>query len=398
MSKHWTPSISTLDSGVEGIKLDDLSQASHCVATRLHTPDRGREEVPLVTPIFHSSTYKVQSVQHYADVLQEGGYIYSRLGNPTCEAVECAINALERGAGSLVFGCGMAALSTALLASLKAGDHVVACNPLYSGTHSIMKEVFPKFNIEVSWVQSGCGIEEYAKKIKDNTKLLFGETPCNPLISITDLSALASLAKSKGLLTVVDSTYAPPTIQQPISLGIDVVIHSATKYLGGHSDLVAGVITTSTSPFEASLLLRGVKTLSIRVDRHCSNAIKIAQFLEEHPKVAKVFYPGLRTDPGYEIAKRQMKQFGGMVAFEMKEGFQAAKTVIENVRLVQLAVSLGGVESLIEHPASMTHGPMIMTDEHRKEGLITGGLVRLSVGLEDAEDLIKDLQQALEKA
>ncbi|KAL3860736.1 hypothetical protein ACJMK2_010814 [Sinanodonta woodiana] len=412
MSRHWNPAKSVLDNGVDGLHITDLSLDSIVTSSRYI----GHGTEPLVPPIQISSTYKIKSVDEYIRILQEGGYIYSRLGHMNSDAVEAAINAIEQGAGTLVFSAGMSAFSAAMFGLLKAGDHVVACYPCYSAAFDLFDKIMTKFGVEVSWVHSGCSVEEYRTSVKENTRLLYGETPCNPTMAILDLEEFGKLGKSLGdnVLTMVDGTFASPYLQQAMKYGIDISFNSCTKYLGGHSDLTAGSLTFSTvslwkhmkryqtslglqlSPHDASLLLRGIKTLHVRMERHSSNAMKVAEFLEHHPKVKKVMYPGLKSHPQHEIAKKQMRSFSGMISVEIKGGIEGGKALVENVRLIQLAVSLGGVESLIEHPATMTHGPMIMSDEERKKGHITDGLVRISIGLEDPDDLIKDLAQALE--
>jgi cystathionine beta-lyase/cystathionine gamma-synthase len=326
--------------------------------------------------------------------------------------VEKAVNELEQGEGSIVFGSGMAAISTTLLAFLKPGDHLIASSPLYGCTFKLMS-LLKTFNIDVSLVD-GTDIVAFKAALRPNTKLLYGETPSNPLLTVLDLEAFASLAQQHGLVSVVDATFASPQLLKPIRYGIDVSIHSATKYLGGHSDLCAGVATVRTkeqlavlqgartllggilSPHDASLLLRGIRTLQVRMERQCDTALHIALFLNTHPAVAVVHYPGLPSHPQHDIAAAQMDKFGAMVAFEVKGGLDAAITVCNSLRVFQLAVSLGGVESLVEHPATMTHGPMAMTDKERLESHISDGLIRISVGLESVDELVSDLQHALE--
>lgn len=415
MSKKWFPPQSDLEKGVNGLHINDITPDTVATSSRFSSPPGPKTEA-LVPPIYHSSTYKLQSVDDYLKILEEGGYIYSRLGNFTNDSVCAVINSLEGGKGSLVFSTGMAAISTALLCFLKSGDHIVVNNPCYSGTYDIVVNILPRYGIEHTFVTTGCPVEEYRKHIKPNTRMLYGETPCNPNMAILDLEEFGKLGRSlDNVLTIVDSTFASPYLQPVIKHGIDISMHSCTKYLGGHSDLVAGCLTfgsvdlwktmihyqttlgTSMSPHDASLLLRGIKTLPIRMEKHSSNAQKVAEFLEKHPKVQKVMYPGLPSHPQHQIARKQMKMFSGMIAAEIRGGVQGGKILVENVRLVQLAVSLGGVESLIEHPATMTHGPMLMTSEDRLSGGITDGLVRISIGIEDPDDLIKDLQQALDK-
>ncbi|XP_022082451.1 uncharacterized protein LOC110974851 [Acanthaster planci] len=343
------------------------------------------------------------------------GYIYSRLANHSCESAAHAINSLEGGVGTLVFSSGMGAITTTLLALLKTGDHVIAPYPLYSTTYTMMKRTLSNYGIDVTFIEAG-NIEDYKKAIKPNTKIFYGETPNNPCLGILDLKAFADVARLvPTAVSVVDSTFASPYLQRPLELGVDIVIHSCTKYLGGHSDIVAGCMSTKDeeilsgicefqretgsclSPFDAFLLLRGVRTLPLRMEKHSQNGMKIAQYLEQHPKIGKVYYPGLPSHPQHEVAKKQMSAFGGMIAFEVADGLEAAKTLVESVKLINLAVSLGSTESLIEHPATMTHGPFQMRPEDRRKGGISDGLIRLSVGIENVDDLIRDLEQALAK-
>ncbi|XP_022082396.1 uncharacterized protein LOC110974817 [Acanthaster planci] len=376
---------------------------------------KGRElTTPLVPSISVASTFRINKVDEFMDCLRDG-YIYSRLANHSCESAAHAINSLEGGVGTLVFSSGIGAITTTLLALLKSGDHVIAPNSAYSGTYVLMKTMLPNYGVEVTFIEA-CNIEEYKKAIKPNTKIFYGETPCNPCLAVLDLKAFADVAKTvPTAISMVDSTFGSPYLQRPLDLGVDISIHSCTKYLGGHSDIVAGSVSTKDeeilygvgefqkqtgsclSPFDGFLLLRGVRTLPLRMEKHSQNGMKIAQYLEQHPKVSKVYYPGLPSHPQHEIAKKQMSAFGGMVVFEMADGLQAAKTLTESVKLITLAVSLGSIESLIEHPASMTHGPYLMTAEDRREGGISDGLVRMSVGIENADDLIRDLEQAFAK-
>jgi methionine-gamma-lyase len=304
----------------------------------------------------------------------------------------------------------MSAITTALFTALKGGDHVVAPEPVYGGTHEIFTKVLPDYGVEVTFAK-GTDIGEYRKAIQDNTKLLYGETPANPTMSLCDLRGLADLGREYQILTMIDSTFASPYNQRPLEMGIEVVIHSATKYLGGHSDIIAGTITSrekefhqqsfqtlklfggTLSPFDSFLLARGIKTLDVRMQRHNENAMKVAQFLEDHEKVENVFYPGLESHPQHGLARSQMSGYGGMMAFEVIGGAKAGQRVIENFEVIVLAVSLGGVESLVEHAATMTH--TMVPREERLKGGITDGLIRLSVGIEDADDLIADLDQAL---
>lgn len=315
------------------------------IATATKSINAGTE--PLVPPISHSSTYKIKNVDDYLRILKESGYIYSRLGNPNSESVECSINALEGGAGTLVFSSGMAAISAAFIGFLQAGDHVICQNPCYSGTFEMLDKVMKKFDVETTWVPAGCEVAEYEKHLRPNTKLLYGETPCNPMMTLLDLEAFGNLGTSKGIMTMVDSTFASPYCQAVIKHGIDVSMHSCTKYLGGHSDLTAGCLTfrdvqnwksmkrhqttlgAQLSPHDGSLLYRGIKTIHIRMSRHCSNAMKIAEFLEKHPKVDSVLYPGLPSHPQHELAIRQMKGFSGMIAVDIKGGLAGGKAFVE---------------------------------------------------------------------
>lgn len=410
MSQLWSPAKSQLEDLPENM-YSQLSMDTKATSTRFVHP--GTE--PLVPPVTHSSTYLIPSVDDYIRILKESGYIYGRLGNPNSDAVECAINALEEGAGTLVFTSGMAAISAVLICFLKAGDHVICQNPCYSGTFDLLDKILAKFGVETTYVAAGCNVEEYKKNIRPNTKLLYGETPCNPMLSILDLEEFGKLGTSKGIITIVDGTFASPFSQQSIQFDIDISMHSCTKYLGGHSDLTAGCLTfkdvkhwkvmkkyqttlgMQLSPHDASLLLRGIKTIHVRMPRHASNALRVAEFLQKHPNVRFARYPGLESHPQHDLAKKQMKNFSGMIAVEIIGGIDGGKAFVENVRLAQLAVSLGGVETLVEHPATMTHGPMIMSDKEREEAGITPGLVRISIGLEDPDDLIRDFKQALDK-
>ncbi|KAH3833542.1 L-methionine gamma-lyase-like [Dreissena polymorpha] len=410
MSQLWNPARSELET-LPDIDFSSLSIDTLATSTRFINP--GTE--PLVAPITHSSTYKIKNVDDYLRILQESGYIYGRLGNPNSDAVECAINALEGGAGTLVFTSGMAAISSALICFLQAGDHVICQNPVYSATFDMLDKILKKFGVETSWVPAGSDVDVYAQSIRPNTKLLYGETPCNPMMNLLNLEEFGKLGQSRAIMTMVDSTFASPFCQPTIKFGIDISMHSCTKYLGGHSDLTAGCLTfrevknwklmkryqsslgVQLSPHDGSLLLRGIKTIHVRMPRHCINAQKVAEFLEGHPKVSYVMYPGLKSHPQHDLAKQQMTRvFSGMLVVEIKGGIHGGKAFVENVRLGQLAVSLGGVETLLQHPATMTHGPMIMSDAERKKAGITDGLVRISVGLEDPDDLIRDFTQALE--
>uniref|UniRef100_A0ABM0M9D7 Cystathionine gamma-lyase-like n=1 Tax=Saccoglossus kowalevskii TaxID=10224 RepID=A0ABM0M9D7_SACKO len=349
---------------------------------------------PVVPPISVATTYEIDKCEDFAEAIKNE-YVYSRFGNHTCQVVAEVINKLEGGIGGLVFSSGMAAITTSLLANLDAGDHLIAPDPVYSGTHKYLEQMLPHHGVEISWVTAGCHVDEYRKLVKKNTKVLYAETPANPTMAVTDMEEFGRLGNSlPGVMTMVDATFASPYLLQPLKYDVDISIHSCTKYLGGHSDVLAGFVSTrrlelfeklssyqksmgsTLSPFDAYLLLRGVRTLHVRMDRHSSNALRIAQYLEQHPKILKVYYPGLPSHPQHEIAKKQMKLFGGMVSFELKGGLQAGKTFVESLRIPHLAVSLGGVESLIEHPASMTHGKALLGEEAFKQSTVPLGLVR----------------------
>lgn len=369
---------------------------------------------PVVPPIYQTSTFKFESAEHGASLFkgEAEGYIYTRMKNPTIEAMENAVAELEGGHKALGCASGMAAINTIFVALLKSGDHVVCSKSVYGPTMTLLHSVLSKFNIESTFVDTDI-TEQIEKAIKPNTKIVYVETPANPMISITDLEAAAKIAHSVGALLVVDNTFMSPALQQPFKLGADVVLHSMTKFLNGHADVVAGIIITKDEqmylnmrkvlnqlggvidPFNSFLVHRGLKTLSIRMQRHCENAMLIAEHLEKHPKVKWVRYPGLKSHPGYNIGLKQHAGHGGMISFELNGGFKAGETVMNNVKLCQLAVSLGGVETLIQHPASMTH--LSMGAEARKSAGITEGLVRLSVGIENVNDIINDLEQALSK-
>ena len=412
-SKQWNPAKSVLDDGLPSIPFSELSIDTLATSANFDPP----KHVPLVQPITHTSTYKLKGVEDFLRLPQESGYLYGRLGNPNCDAVECAINALERGAGTLIFTSGMAAITATFFGLLKAGDHVVCQNPVYSATFDVLSKTLAKFNVEVTWVPAGCDVQVYRDNVKPNTRMLYGETPCNPMMTILDMEEFGKLGQElrPNVLTMVDGTFASPYLQHALKYGIDISVHSCTKYLGGHSDLTAGCLTfkdvqtwktmkryqttfgMQLSPHDASLLLRGIKTIHIRMPRHSENAMKVAEFLESQPQIEWIRYPGLKSHPQHEVAKRQMKAYSGMIAIEVKGGKEGGRTFVESCKLAKLAVSLGGVETLLEHPATMTHGPLIMTDKEREKAGITEGLVRISVGLEDPGDLMRDFAQALAK-
>lgn len=367
-----------------------------------------------VAPIYQTSTFVFKDVDQGSKRFagEEEGYVYTRLGNPTITDLEVKMAALEGGEAAAGTAAGMAAISTTLLTLLKAGDHIVAGDTLYGCTHSLISHLLPQYGVEVTMVDTS-NSANIEKAMKYNTKVVYIETPANPTLKVVDIKAAAEIAHKGGAKLVVDNTFMSSYLQRPLELGADVVVHSATKYLGGHGDLIGGIIVGSKefiatakiphlkdfggiiSPFNAWLLSRGLKTLGVRMERHCENAQKVAEYLEKHPAVEAVYYPGLPSHPQHELAKEQMYGFGGMMSFELKGGIEAGKTLMNNVKMISLAVSLGCVDSLIQHPASMTHSPV--PKEDRLKAGITDGLVRLSVGIEDVEDIIADLDQALAK-
>ena len=365
-------------------------------------------------PIYQTSTFQFESAEDGARCFtgESDGYIYTRLGNPTIKVLENIVADLENGYGGIATSSGMGAVSTVYMALLNQGDHIVSSSAVYGPSRTLIESHFSRFGVESTYVDTS-DIENVKRSIKPNTKVLYVETPANPTISITDLKACAEISKQHNITFVVDNTFASPYLQQPIRFGADVVLHSITKFINGHADVVGGIIIAANKelydrihsmmtslgcnmdPHQAYLVIRGLKTLSLRVERAQANAMEIAQFLENHPKVEWVRYPGLRTHPQYELAKKQMKGPGSMISFGLKGGLEAGRKLMNSVKLAILAVSLGGVETLIEHPASMTHSK-VSEEEKRKSG-ISNGLVRYSVGIEDVADLIEDLKQALEK-
>ena len=358
----------------------------------------------VMTPIYQTSTYAQEAPGVHK------GYEYARTQNPTRTALEKSLAALENGFDAICFGSGMAAMD-AVIRLLNPGDEVILSNDLYGGSYRLMTKVYERFGIKPHFVDM-TDLQNVEDKMNDKTKLLWIETPTNPLLRLVDIKAACELAKKHNVLTCVDNTFASPFLQNPIDMGADIVTHSATKYLGGHSDVVLGAVVVSTKeladdlhfiqnsvggvpgPHDCFLVLRGIKTLHIRVERASKNAKKIAKFLEAHPKVNNVYYPGLKSHPQHELAKEQMRMPGAMVSFDlMLDSFEEAKKVLSNTEIFCLAESLGGVESLIGHPASMTHAS-IPREERIKSGL-TDSLIRLSVGLEDVDDLMDDLESAL---
>lgn len=355
-----------------------------------------------ISPIYLSTSYAFEGVETKR---------YPRYFNtPNQEALCKKIAMLEKGESSLIFGSGMAAISTTLFAFLQKGDHIVLQRTLYGGTANLVNEEFTKHGIEFSYVNSQT-IDGFEEKIQSNTKVIYIETPSNPLLTITDIKAIGELAKQKGITTIIDNTFASPVNQNPIALGIDIVLHSATKYLGGHSDILAGAVISnekninqifqvaknfggSLSDFTVWMLERSIKTLGIRVKQQNKNAIKLAKWLEKHEDIAAVYYPGLKSHPDYGIAKKQMKGFGGILSFELKKELNASNFQKE-LKLIKSSMSLAGVESTILSPTLTSHA--LLTKEERNLQGIKDGLLRLSVGIEEKEDLIQDIQQAIEK-
>jgi len=368
----------------------------------------------LSTPIYQSSTFAFESAEQGARLFagEEEGYIYTRIGNPTVAALEKEIAYLEGGDAAAAFSSGMAASHGLVLTLASTGDNIVASDTLYGGTHSLFQTVLPRMGIEAREVDA-TDLGNIERAIDERTKLIFVETPANPTMRLVDIEKCASIARKHKIPFAVDNTFATPYLQSPMALGADIVVHSATKYICGHGDTVAGLVVGGKeliahmkdeivkdvggciSPFNAWLLLRGLKTLAVRMERHSANAMKVAQYLSFHPMVDSVSYPGLRTHPEHELAKRQMRDFGGMIAFEVKGGREAGRILMNSVRLCVLAVSLGDCETLIQHPATMTHSTYSPEDLAKVK--ITEGLVRLSVGIEDPDDIVRDLRQALRR-
>ena len=409
--------------------MDEMFDFSTLCAQHYHVHEAALAGV--APPIVPSSTFLLSdaghssrlAAKHEAAESDEDGFFYSRWGSPTNQLAGRIVSALEGARGTFVFGSGMNAITTTLLTILRSGDHVVAPKALYGGTYEWLSIWGPRLGIDVTLVDATT-VSNYADAMTASTRLLYAETPANPTMRLTDLEALGALAlearaqsddTAGGVSVVVDGTFATPYHVRPLQQfpGVDAVIHAGTKYFGGHSDITAGTVSSNDSsllqalgkasklfggplaPFDAFLLARGLKTLDVRMARHAENAMEVARFLDTHPLVDAVFYPGLESHPDHALAQRQFRNgFGGMVSFDVAGGEAAGKRFVESVRLVNLAVSLGGVESLVEHAASMTH-TMVPADERREAG-ITDGLIRLSVGLESAQDIITDIDQALQ--
>jgi cystathionine gamma-lyase len=360
----------------------------------------------IMTPVYLTSTYVQDGPGEHK------GFEYSRTRNPTRDALQDCLAALEGAKFGAAFGSGLAA-SDMLMHLLESGDHVVCSDDVYGGTFRLFDKVFARHGLSFSWVDM-CDPEAVEKAITPQTKMLWVETPTNPMLKLIDLGRMVEIARAHKLLSVADNTFMTPYFQRPLEFGFDLVTHSTTKYLNGHSDVVGGFVCTNDAalaermyflqnavggipgPLDCFLVLRGVKTLHVRMERHAQNAMKVAQFLQSHPKVAKVTYPGLPSHPQHELARRQMKGFGGMMTFDIKGGLEPARRFLKTVKLFACAESLGGVESLIEHPAIMTHASV--PEQTRQKLGISDGLIRLSVGIEDGQDLVDDLAAALERA
>jgi methionine-gamma-lyase len=386
------------------------SRETQCVHASLMEDANGA----VVPPIYQTSTFKFRNADHGASLFagREKGYIYTRMANPTVEGVENAVAVLEGGYAGVGCASGMAALHLAFASVVKAGDHVICSESVYGPVVGLLKTQFGNLGVTVTFVDTS-DLEAVRKAVRPETTLVHVETPGNPTLVVSDLAAIAEIAHANGAKMSVDNTFMSPILQRPLEHGADIVIHSMTKFLNGHADVVAGMVVVkdeesyghmrrmsnaiggTIDPFNSFLVARGIKTLAIRMKRHCENGMKVAGFLAGHSRVGRVMYPGLESDPGHEVHSRQADGPGGLISFELKGGVEAGKTLMDSVRLCVLAVSLGGVETLIQHPASMTHASM--GPEARAQAGITDGLVRISVGIEDAGEIIADLEQGLGK-
>ncbi|MFO8066607.1 MAG: PLP-dependent aspartate aminotransferase family protein [Bacteroidales bacterium] len=365
-------------------------------------------------PIYQTSTFRFKNSEHGAKCFEDNanGYIYTRINNPTIDSLENLVAELENGYRGIATASGMGAVNTIYMALLSQGDHMVSTAAVYGPSRVVMEKHYSRFGIESTYVNTS-DPENVRKAIKPNTKVLFIETPANPTMDITDIKEMVKIAKEHNLITVVDNTFCGPFLQMPLDYGIDIVFHSITKSMNGHADIVGGVIIVkekelyekvrgmmitlgcNMDPHQAYMVIRGLKTLSLRIERCQQNAEAVAKFLENHPKIEWVKYPGLKSHPQYDLAQKQMNGPGAMISFEVKGGIKAGKVLMDNVKLAILAVSLGGIETLIQHPASMTHSKM--DKDARENAGITDGLVRFSVGIENVEDIIADLAEALDK-
>lgn len=394
-----------------------MEKKMQAFATRaIHAGHQKNQFGALNTPIYQSSTFVFDNAEQGGRrfALEEGGYIYTRLGNPTTTQTEEKLASLEGAEAAMAMSSGMGAITSAIWTLLHSGDHVIAAKTLYGCTYAFMSHALTRFGIEVEFVDTR-DPEEVRKAMKPNTKLVYLESPANPNMFLADITEISKVAHEvEGCKVMVDNTYMTPYLQRPIELGADIVVHSATKYLNGHGDVIAGFVVGTKeyidqvrfvgvkdmtgsvqSPFDSFLVNRGMKTLPLRMEKHCENAQKVAEFLETHQAIEYVTFPGLKSFPQYELAQKQQKLPGAMIAFELKGGLEAGKKLMNSLKLCTLAVSLGDCETLVQHPASMTHSPY--TPEEQQASFITPGLVRLSIGLEDAQDIIDDLKQGLDQ-
>ncbi len=380
----------------------------------IHSGDFKDEYGSAVTPIYQTSTFAFDNSQHGADCFagKSDGYIYTRIGNPTINVLENKLAELENGYRGIALASGMAAVTTVYMALLSQGDHMVSTGAVYGPSRGVIDSHFSKFGVEASFVDTS-DIKNIEDAIRPNTKLLYLETPANPTIQLVDIKKAVDIAHKHDIVVVVDNTFCSPYLQKPLDLGADIALHSLTKFINGHADIIGGALVAkdenlynilrktmiymggNMDPHQAYMVIRGVKTLALRIERSQENAMKIAEYLESHPKIAWIKYPGLKSFPQYELAKEQMDGFGSMISFGVKGGFEAGKKLMDTIELAVLAVSLGGVETLIQHPASMTHAGV--SKEAKISSGITDDLVRYSVGIENVEDIIADLEKALSK-
>jgi len=388
----------------------ELTPQSMCI----HAGASVNESRAVVQPIYQTSAFRFDSTGHGAALFagRQEGYIYTRMGNPTIRGMEDAVAALEKGKFALGCASGMAAVNTVFAAELSAGDHVVCSQVVYGPTLTLLNTVYKRFGITIDFVNTS-DTDQVIGALKPKTRLVYIETPGNPTIELSDIKKIAAAAHEKGAVLAVDNTFLSPWFQNPLTLGADIVLHSLTKFINGHADVIGGIVVVKDDdtysryrsvlnqtgggidPFNAFLVHRGIKTLGIRMEKHAENGMAIARFLEAHPQIAWVRYPGLKSHPQYDLGQTQHSGPGGVMAFELKGGFEAGETLLNSVKLCTLAVSLGGVETLIQHPASMTHASL--EKEQRLAARVTDGLIRLSVGIEFHGDLIADLTQALER-
>ncbi len=380
----------------------------------IHSGDYEDSMGSVVMPIYQTSTFKFKNAKHGANCFAgvDPGYIYTRIGNPTINALEDKLAELENGYKGIAFSSGMAAVNAVYTSFLGKDLHIITTDAMYGPSRAVLEKNYVNFGVQFDCIDTSV-ISDIEKTIRPNTKLLFIETPTNPTMVLTDIRKASELAHKHGIIVCVDNTFCSPYLQKPLDLGADIVLHSVTKFINGHADVVGGALIakdpeiynklrqtmvyfgSNMDPHQAFLVSRGIKTLALRMERAEKNAMEVAKFLENHPKIQWVKYPGLPSHPQYELAKNQMSGFGAMISFELKGGYSAGEKLMNSVKLSMLAVSLGGVESLIQHPASMTHAAL--SKKAREEAGINDGLVRFSVGIEDSQDIIDDLKQALEK-